>query len=50
LGALLLCMPGMGVSVRKGLKEAGLQSYEPTNRNSKAQSPGELAQHNEAHG
>jgi hypothetical protein len=25
---------GKGVSVRKGLKEAGVQSYEPTNRNS----------------
>ena len=25
---------GKGVSVRKGLKEAGVQSYEPTDRNS----------------
>jgi hypothetical protein len=25
---------GKGVSVRKGLKEARVQSYEPTNRNS----------------
>jgi hypothetical protein len=25
---------GKGVSVRRGLKEAGAQSYEPTNRNS----------------
>jgi hypothetical protein len=25
---------GKGVSMRKGLKEVGAQSYEPTNRNS----------------
>jgi len=43
--------PGKGVSVRKGLKEAGVQSYEPTDRNSiQGKFPGELAQHNEALG
>ncbi|MBW2663926.1 MAG: hypothetical protein JRD93_18595 [Deltaproteobacteria bacterium] len=32
---------GKGVSVRKGLKEAGVQSYEPTDRNSiQGQVPG----------
>jgi len=43
---------GKGVSVRKGLKEARAESYEPTNRNSiqKAQSPGKSAPHDEAQG
>ena len=43
---------GNGVPVREGLKEAGVQSYEPTNPAEsgtyKAQSPGKLARHNKA--
>jgi len=45
---------GKGESVRVGLKEAGVQSYEPTNPAEsgtyKAQFPGKSAQHDEAQG
>jgi hypothetical protein len=44
---------GKGEAVRFRLKEAGAQNYEPTNRTKtayKVQSPGKLAQHNEAPG
>jgi hypothetical protein len=34
---------GKGGIVRFCLKEAGVQSYEPTNRNSKAKFPGEVS-------
>ncbi len=47
---------GKGDSVRSGLEEAGWRKCEPTDRNRidrltvpEAQSPGELARHNEAH-
>jgi len=39
---------GKGVSARRGLEEAGAQSYEPTNRNSiQGHHPGKSAQHDE---
>jgi hypothetical protein len=39
---------GKGVSARRGLKEAGAQSYEPTNRNGiQGHNPGKSAQHDE---
>ena len=39
---------GKGVSARRGLEEAGAQSYEPTNRNSiQGRHPGKSAQHDE---
>ena len=39
---------GKGVSARRGLEEAGAQSYEPTNRNSiQGHNPGKSAQHDE---
>ena len=39
---------GKGVSVRRGLEEAGAQSYEPTNRNSiQGHHPDKSAQHDE---
>ena len=42
---------GKGVSARRGLEEAGAQSYEPTNRNSiQGHHPDKSAQHDEAHG
>jgi len=42
---------GKGVSARRGLEEAGAQSYEPTNRNSiQGRHPDKSAQHDEVHG
>ena len=39
---------GRQVSARRGLEEAGAQSYEPTNRNSiQGRHPGKSAQHDE---
>ncbi len=39
---------GKGVSARRGLKEARVQSYEPTNRNSiQGRHPGKSALHDE---
>ena len=39
---------GKGVSARRGLEEAGAQSYEPTNRNSiQGHHPGKSARHDE---
>jgi len=39
---------GKGVSARRGLKEAGAQSYEPTNRNGiQGHNPGKSAPHDE---
>ena len=39
---------GKGVSARRGLEEAGAQSYEPTNRNSiQGHHPGKSAHHDE---
>ena len=39
---------GKGVSARRGLEEAGAQSYEPTNRNSiQGHHPDKSAQHDE---
>jgi len=39
---------GKGVSARRGLEEARVQSYEPTNRNSiQGGHPGKSAQHDE---
>jgi len=42
---------GKGVSARRGLEEAGAQSYEPTDRNSiQGHHPGKSAPHDEVHG
>ncbi len=39
---------GKGAPAREGLKEAGAQSYEPTNRNSiQGRHPGKSAHHDE---